>query len=409
MREKNLSILFLAILGLFSQVLYSQDYGPKIGPYSKKNRFRHNDASTKLLAGHRHVPIHDGIKAYSKDGEAVALKQTDTVEVEFVYDGSWSGKNGKWVLFHTYGMISGTTSTQAYYAFLGDLKDVEAESKIADSLTDAGKQKSLTRFRNIFFKNVLPVVLLLFSTIYFLRRFYLKISDLFTKLSGHVISGCLGLLLLSPVAIALFDVLSSGRSEEGNIMMNFVYKNFNINPSLHNTANFGEINFWDAFYFEAMMTLITIAVIFFVWIGMGFVLSGIVTLLTSGSPATAYGTSYDGGKTINIHSITPGSPGPDVDLSAVVKFWLVYSIVFPLMYFITEVVWGNENLFQLIFVALVLTAVVTAIYKFLAVKRERFKNFSSKFALSFLGFAVTIIALFIIFILIKLLFNKLSQ
>lgn len=80
------------------------------------------------------------------------------------------------------------------------------------------------------------------------------------------------------------------------------------------------------------------------------------------------------------------------------------------MYFFARALWpSNHNSFRHIFIGLILTALLSVGYRYVSEKNARFKNFVTKTSLSFLGFAVSIIAVLILVIAVKLLIEALAK
>jgi hypothetical protein len=140
-----------------------------------------------------------------------------------------------------------------------------------------------------------------------------------------------------------------------------------------------------------------------IWIGIGLVLAGVVAFFTSGSGPTATGTSYDGGRTFHITSYSPGSAPMDVDFGAVIKGWLIYSIVFPIMMLVAYNIWPSAtNWFRPLFIGVVLTVGVSLLYKVAAKKWPKFGSITEKAALSVLGFGVCMVVVLLVLIVARL-------
>lgn len=122
--------IFFIIAGLLYRQSFSQDYSPKLGPNSNKNKFRYLPGDSKQLSLRRFTPKKDNVVIFNKEGKQFKLDRTDTITVSDIYEGSWSGKKGKWLSF--YDQHIERSGTFDYYVLLNQMKDVEKESKISD-------------------------------------------------------------------------------------------------------------------------------------------------------------------------------------------------------------------------------------------------------------------------------------
>jgi hypothetical protein len=149
---------------------YAKDYDPKLGPYSNKNKFKYDAESTKEFSLHRFIPIKEKTKVYSNQGKVFYLMNTDTIRAADIYHGSWAGKKGKWILY--YDMKRQLSDTYDYYVLLNEMKDIEAEAKIADAIA---YQRAIVEMKQKtvgFAKQVIIYFILAISFIIILTRIF---------------------------------------------------------------------------------------------------------------------------------------------------------------------------------------------------------------------------------------------
>ncbi len=139
-KRRNCLLTCIGVFFLLLPILsFAKDYGPELGPYSNKNRFKHDREYSKKYPGFRFTPVRNDVVAYDKSGKSFKLSLTDTVKSDGIYNGSYAGKSGKWILFY---MLNRQLSGHAdSYVFLDDVKEVEEAAKLSDVTYYAAVEK----------------------------------------------------------------------------------------------------------------------------------------------------------------------------------------------------------------------------------------------------------------------------
>lgn len=346
------------------------------------------------------------------------VKLTDTIELWAVLEGSWKSKRGKWIEFlHAENGRKG----KIRYVFMTDMVNIERQADVQDSMAVAKREESRlavkaetdqsnTSIRLVYLTSTIPIVLLILSTIYWLRKYYIKVAVFFNKICTHPQTGCLGALILMGPFILGLGVL--GYRSSGGVLDNLIwlYRQFGLKYHGSRHLYAAEVGYGGIFHYEMVTVVLAMVSVFIIWIGIGCAVSVIVLWTTSGKPATAYGTSYDGGKTIHIDYISPAiEPSIDVNFGAVMNYYLIYSILYSAMYGLVYIVWPSDhNWFRPLFLGAVLTAVVSLWHRYRVKKKPEFGIWCKTYALSFLGFGCSIVVIFFVLFFGKLLVGALG-
>lgn len=389
------SLITLSLLITFSCTAYCQDYSPKLGPYSYKNKFKYDAENTKKLSLHRHTPARDGIVAYDSKGKAYKLKVTDTLRVDDIYTGSWAGKTGKWALYYK--------QTDDYYVLLEDLKDIEPVARMVDDQAYERRVEEGKRLWVIVLIVLVVVLILLFLILKPWKNFFIKSYAVFSDIIDTRWPTLIGF-----IAFPFFCHVFFSYKEKHDMIMQWLFEGYGT-TDIDNLRAFINQPLLASTLQTVKVGSIRLGLITFIWLGGGLFLAGILKFLTLAA-AGARGTanSYDGGQTFHITSFTPASEPVDFNYGLITRLWLVYSILLPVIYFFVDTVTPSGKMVRQIVITLLIGGGLTALYFLYLRKKERLMQRAFNIIIPILGFMVINLTLILVISLLRLIIEFLK-
>ncbi|MBS1605343.1 MAG: hypothetical protein JST42_21945 [Bacteroidetes bacterium] len=394
--------IFLLLLLFPSFVFCQTPHYSQLGSGVPGFQSVHGDTARR----HHFVPKHNRLLFYKYDGSALYLKDRDTIVCEEIYRGRYDGRTADWILFHK----TINQYLEPCYVALSDMNDIEAayvaQANALDSIakeSELRQEEAVNYKTHVFRTAVMPVIILMLISLFVLKKWYIKVAGFFFRLTEHYVTTAIGLVLLIPIGIFFINEFDFSQLQLRSQPMTWVYKRIGFDVNFLNWLKPEAYSFWPIASWQLQHFLLAMSLFFSTWLMGGFFVNAIAGFLTAPRDATIEGASYNGGQTIYVRSYTPASDGADIDFRAVMKYYLIFSVLVPLMYFLAFILFGTssydqtgrpvENELRPVLVGAVLLLIVSLVGRRLHRKGSSIMGWIGKIALSFLGLAVIFVTL----------------
>ena len=332
-------------------------------------------------------PKHDSVIAYVSAHETFILDTLRLLKAKRIYHGVINGREDEWVQF----AIPGRTEMDLYTTAVVAMRDLERADEI---LLDRRARNK--RLASLTFTRVLPALMLvLFFSMYALRRLYVRVANVFGRMSRRWEPGCLALMFIVMFGVAWntgSKTYLKGLSDAGQ----WVFEKFGLTSMMMGDPALVEVPAEKVMGLMLLIGLLAIIAGFILWLTTALAVAGLVSLVTSGRSARY--VSHNGGATWTFH---PEIPAAIDDYSGIVRFVLVYSYLVPAVYLVMAAIFPvSDNPARSLVATVVAVVTLSLLYVYLGRRYPKAKEIVQVAALSYLGFAVSIVLLLALAIVI---------